>query len=208
MTCTTASDNFNSNCQAFYLPDAELQLWPDFLAAAQANLLFEQLAAELPWQQPAIRLYGRHITIPRRQVWMGDAHCHYRYSGTTFEPQPWHPAVWQLAQQLSAQLAMPFNCVLLNLYASGEDHMGWHADDEPELGPQPMIASISLGQHRRFDLKHRQLDCQLQLILTHGSLLLMAGRCQQAWLHRLPKQAKASAGRLNLTFRYIATPVS
>lgn len=208
MTRATASDNFNSAPQLFSLPDAELQFWPGFLEAEPAQQLLQTLMLELPWQQPSIQIYGRNVKIPRQQVWMGEAHCCYRYSGTTFQPQPWHPAVQQLAQQLSEQLALPFNCVLLNLYQGGGEHMGWHADDEPELGVAPKIASISLGQSRRFDLKHRHLDCQLQLALTHGSLLLMAGRCQQSWLHRLPKQAKATATRLNLTFRYIASPVS
>ena len=97
-----------------------------------------------------------------------------------------------------------FNCVLLNQYADGQDHMGRHADDEPELGVAPQIASVSLGYPRRFDLKHRELGCQLQLMLPHGSLLLMAGECQHYWLHRLPKQAAANTERINLTFRYIA----
>ena len=135
---------------------------------------------------------------------MGDSHCSYRYSGVTFQPEPWHAEIWQLTQQINQALQQRFNCVLLNWYRDGSQAMGWHSDDEPELGDAPQIASLSLGQHRRFDLRHRQTQTQLQLELANGSLLLMAGECQQYWQHRLPKQAAASAQRFNLTFRYIA----
>lgn len=148
-------------------------------------------------------MFGKAVKIPRRQVWMGDAHCSYRYSGTTFTPQPWHPAVQALAQRLSIFLSLQFNCVLLNLYADGQQHMGWHADNEPELGHDPFVASISLGATRRFELKHRSEGWQLALDLPCGSLLLMADGCQQYWLHRLPKQSRVADARLNLTFRYI-----
>ena len=151
-------------------------------------------------------MFGKAVKIPRRQVWMGDAHCRYRYSGTCFEPQPWQPQVKAMAQQVSAFLRRPFNCVLLNLYADGQQHMGWHADNEKELGHDPQIASLSLGATRRFELKHRAAPWQLALDLTPGSLLLMAGGCQQHWLHRLPKQSRVSTCRLNLTFRYIKNP--
>lgn len=208
MTRATPSHNRNPKPQVFRLPDAELYYWPTYLTAIEANLLQQQLAEQLNWQRPRIRLYGREVAIPRRQVWMGESHCHYRYSGTDFPPEPWHPLLQPIAQRLSQTLQQSFNCVLLNHYADGQDHMGWHADDEPELGVAPQIASLSLGQSRRFDLKHRQLDCQLQLQLQHGSLLLMAGACQQYWQHRLPKQAKAATERINLTFRYIAKDTS
>ena len=204
MTRATPSDNRNQNCRHFSLPDAELFYWPAYLTAPAADLLQQQLSRELHWQTASIRIYGREVAIPRRQVWMGEPHCRYRYSGTDFLPEPWHPRLRELASQISQALQHPFNCVLLNHYADGQDHMGWHADDEPELGVAPQIASLSLGQSRRFDLKHRQLECQLQLLLQHGSLLLMAGTCQQYWQHRLPKQAQAKAERINLTFRYIA----
>lgn len=137
---------------------------------------------------------------------MGDAHCSYQYSGVRFAPELWHPLVQQLAAKLTDMLGHPFNCVLLNLYANGTEHMGWHADDEPELGRTPVIASLSLGASRRFDLKHRTDGHQLQLALANGSLLVMGGDCQQYWQHRLPKQSRVSAARLNLTFRYIVPP--
>ncbi|MDP2714987.1 alpha-ketoglutarate-dependent dioxygenase AlkB [Rheinheimera sp.] len=197
------SDTRQSNAQQFNLPDATVMLWPDWLDRQQGGDLQQQLQQQLNWSQDSIMMFGKAVTIPRLQVWMGDAHCSYRYSGTTFMPQPWQPQVQLLAQQLSAFLQLPFNCVLLNWYQNGVQHMGWHADNEPELGPDPYIASLSLGATRRFELKHRRQAWQLALDLTPGSLLLMADGCQQHWLHRLPKQSRVTDSRVNLTFRYI-----
>jgi len=189
--------------QYFQLPDAELFYWQDFLSQAATESLMVSLPS-LAWQQPEILMFGRKIVIPRRQLWMGDPHCSYRYSGVTFQPEPWTEQLQQLTAQINATLQQRFNCVLLNWYLDGSQAMGWHSDDEPELGPSPQIASLSLGQTRRFDLRHGLHQTQLQLELTNGSLLLMAGQCQQHWQHRLPKQAKATGERFNLTFRYIA----
>jgi alkylated DNA repair dioxygenase AlkB len=197
------SDNQQSPAQQFILPDTCIRLWPDWLLPSQATALLSQLQQQLPWAQDSIMMFGKAVKIPRTQVWMGDAHCQYRYSGTRFAPKPWHPLVQAMAQQLSAFLQQPFNCVLLNLYADGEQHMGWHADNEVELGHDPIIASVSLGASRRFELKHRRQSWQLNLELTSGSLLLMEQGCQLNWLHRLPKQSKVKQPRLNLTFRYI-----
>ncbi|WP_306521078.1 alpha-ketoglutarate-dependent dioxygenase AlkB [Rheinheimera sp.] len=189
--------------QQFLLPQAELWLWKQWLPTERAQAYFSRLQQELNWQQPQLWLFGKAVCIPRRQVWMGDAHCSYRYSGVTFQPEPWHPLVWQLTLWVNRQLKQQFNAVLLNLYQQGDDHMGWHSDDEPELGIAPDIASLSLGQSRRFDLKHKTADHQLSLMLEDGDLLLMRAPCQQFWQHRVPKQAKAGSARLNLTFRYI-----
>ncbi len=201
------SDNRQCSKQHFQLPDANITLWQDWLAEPEACVLLQQLQQELSWAQDSIVLFGKAVKIPRRQVWMGDAHCSYRYSGSTFPPQPWHPLVQELAHRVSAFLQQPFNCVLLNLYANGQQHMGWHADNEAELGDDPAIASLSLGATRRFDLKHRRHGWQLHLALTPGSLLLMADGCQQHWLHALPKQSRVTDSRLNLTFRYIKSAV-
>lgn len=198
------SDNQQSTASQFNLPDAHISLWPNWLATEQNSELL-QLQQQLAWSQDTIIMFGKQVKIPRQQVWMGDSHCRYRYSGTTFEPTPWHPSVKRLADEVSQFLQQPFNCVLLNLYATGQQYMGWHADNETELGDYPVIASVSLGATRRFELKHREQSWQLALDLTPGSLLLMAGRCQQHWLHRLPKQSKVTTSRLNLTFRYIGT---
>lgn len=197
------TDNQQYPEQVFRLPDTQMTLWPGWLNATESAALQAELVAQLAWAQDSIMMFGKKVKIPRRQVWMGDSHCSYRYSGTTFTPVPWHPAVKQLTDEVSRFLRQPFNCVLLNLYANGQQHMGWHADNEAELGDDPVIASVSLGAARRFELKHRRQHWQLALDLTPGSLLLMGQGCQQHWLHRLPKQSRVTEARLNLTFRYI-----
>lgn len=202
MTRAHQSDNHGSS-QHFVLPDAELLFWPCWLSSEQADRCYQQLAQQLNWQQPAIKIFGKAVLIPRQQVWMGDPHCSYKYSGVLFTPEPWHPLVKQLTDQVNQLCRSNFNSVLLNLYADGQQHMGWHSDDEPELGNNPLIASLSLGQQRFFDLKHKTCGTQLKLGLGHGSLLLMAGSCQANWQHRVPKMAAATKGRINLTFREI-----
>lgn len=188
--------------QRYFLPDAEVYLISGFLTSDESSQLRSQLAA-LDWQQPHIRLYGRSVAIPRRQIWMGDPHCSYRYSGVTFQPEPWQAGLEQLCDRLVRHTGHPLNAVLLNHYQHGEHHMGWHSDDEPELGQDPVILSLSLGQTRRFDLKHKQLNTQLSLELKDGDLLVMGGTCQRFWQHRVPKQIRLDAERFNLTFRYL-----
>ncbi|WP_337879121.1 alpha-ketoglutarate-dependent dioxygenase AlkB [Rheinheimera sp.] len=200
MTEGPGGDNGQSY-QQLCLPGATLHYWPDWLSANEAQRYFDQLQYQLNWQQPQLRLYGRAVPIPRRQVWMGDPHCSYRYSGVLFEPEPWHPLVLELTNRLNQHLGLGFNAVLLNWYSSGEQHMGWHADDEPELGDAPQIASLSLGEARWFELRHQSQLMQFKLMLQHGSLLLMGGECQRYWQHRVAKMAKAQQGRINLTFR-------
>ncbi|MCA1930582.1 alpha-ketoglutarate-dependent dioxygenase AlkB [Rheinheimera sp.] len=202
MTRAHQSDNHGS-LQHFVLPDAELKFWPDWLSSEQADRCYQYLAGQLDWQQPEIKIFGKAVRIPRRQVWMGDPHCSYKYSGVLFEPVLWHPVVKQLTEQVNLLCQCRFNSVLLNWYSDGQQHMGWHSDDEPELGDNPQIASLSLGQKRFFDLKHKSLNTQLKLELGHGSLLLMAGPCQRFWQHRVAKMAAANQGRINLTFREI-----
>lgn len=188
--------------QRYFLPDAEVYLLPGFLQPQESVELRRQMST-LDWQQPQIRLYGRSVAIPRRQIWMGDPHCSYRYSGVTFQPEPWQAGLRQLCERLVRHTGHPLNAVLLNHYQHGEHHMGWHSDDEPELGQDPVILSLSLGQSRRFDLKHKQLNTQLSLELNDGDLLVMGGTCQRFWQHRVPKQTRLEAERFNLTFRYL-----
>jgi alkylated DNA repair dioxygenase AlkB len=185
----------------------------------QEGLSWEQLqenAAFLPlpgffnavaWEQKQVFVYGKWHLTPRLTAWQAAPGIRYRYSGQTHEAAPMAPAIRALADQLAADFEVPFNSVLLNWYRSGQDAMGWHADDEPELGPEPVIASVSLGATRRFVLKHKTDKRQkAHFDLTHGSLLLMKGRLQHDWLHALPRTAKVSTGRINLTFRQVFKP--
>lgn len=186
------------------LPDAQLRLWPQWLEPEEADALFAGLLTGLPWEVHRIRLFGREVDSPRLSCWMGDPDARYRYSGALFEPHPWHPALKHLAGRLRDALDVPFNSVLVNRYRNGRDAMGWHSDDEPELGNAPVIASISLGATRRFLLKHRQRpDSRLALDLPQGSLLVMAGDTQRNYRHSLPRTTRPVGERINLTFRWI-----
>ncbi len=183
----------------------DIQYLPDFLALAEADLAFRQLLAETPWQQGEIKLFGRLIAEPRLSAWYGDPDAHYRYSGQSLSPIPWTPVLIQLKAYLKSVTQAEFNSVLLNLYRDGQDSMGLHSDDEPELGPEPLIASISLGASRRFVLRHKQSGQRHELNLAHGSLLLMSGRCQHDWKHGLPKDKRCTEPRINLTFRRVSS---
>ena len=194
------------------LPGADLRIAPDFMSRQEADGLLHAISAEVPWQRHRIRLYGRELDSPRLSCWMGEPEAVYTYSRTRFEPLPWTPTVWALKSRIEAACGARFNSVLANLYRDGADSMGWHADDEPELGPEPLIASLSLGAERRFCLRERPVrgakasavaPQRLALPLPHGSLLRMAGATQARYQHALPKSTRALGPRLNLTFRLI-----
>ena len=186
------------------LADAELLWDPGWLARGEADSLFADLLAQVPWEVHRIRLFGRWHDSPRRSCWIGDPGARYRYSGADFAPRPWPDALGPVRARLTAELGGPFNSVLANLYRDGRDAMGWHADDEPELGDEPVFASLSLGQSRRFLLRHEADPARrLALDLPHGSLLVMRGGTQSHYRHALPRSSRALAPRINLTFRRI-----
>lgn len=184
--------------------DALLALHTHWLAPEDAQALQQQLTETLPWSIHRIRLFGRWVDSPRLSCWIGDPQAVYRYSGQTFAPHPWTQALAALRDRLREELGVPFNSVLANLYRDGRDAMGWHSDDEPELGAEPVIASLSLGAARRFVLRRRDDHAVKQTpVLAPGSLLVMRGPCQRDWQHALPRTAKPVGPRLNLTFRHI-----
>jgi len=171
-------------------------------------------APGIDWQSEEIVIFGEKRRVPRLVAWHGDPGASYLYSGVRHEPRPWTPALDRIRDRIGARLAgsgspvaVTFNSVLLNLYRDGRDGMGWHADDEPELGTEPVIASVSLGAVRRFVLRHRRRrDQKLDLALPGGSLLVMHGATQRCWVHAVPKTVRPVSERINLTFRRIATP--
>lgn len=186
------------------LPDCTIEYYPDFLNRHQADQVFNQLYKCIPWQQDQIRMFGKWVRIPRQQAWFGDTDAEYTYSGLTLAPRPFPEPLLHLKQDIEAICGHNFNAVLANLYRDGKDSMGWHSDNEKELGNNPVIASISLGTERRFQLKHRSdPSLKYQIPLAHGSLLIMKGATQHHWLHGIPKQAKIDTARINLTFRRI-----
>jgi len=191
--------------QPLALAGADLALWTDWLSPAEADALLAELRDTIPWETHVIRLFGREVASPRLSCWIGDPGASYVYSRTRFEPHPWPAALAALRPRLEQACGATFNSVLANLYRDGRDAMGWHSDDEPELGPAPVIASLSLGASRRFVFRakaHRPAVA-LELQLPHGSLLRMGGATQRLYQHALPRMARVQASRVNLTFRHI-----
>jgi alkylated DNA repair dioxygenase AlkB len=179
----------------------------DFIDTATADELLRELLGVVPWKQEHLRLYGRAIPFPRLTAWYGDPGAVYTYSGIVNEPRAWTAGLARLRDRLHVALGVRFNSALLNLYRTGSDGMGWHADDEPELGEGPVIASISLGATRRFELRRLPKGDTRGLALEHGSLLVMSGETQRCWKHQVPKETTVRAPRVNLTFRVIDTRV-
>jgi Alkylated DNA repair protein len=191
--------------QTLPLPSASVRLWRSWLNEEEAHALYERLCATLQWEQPSLTIAGKTHRIPRLQAWHGDAGAVYRYSGTTFTPVPWTPELLALKLRLETVCGARFNSMLANWYRTGSDGMGFHADKEPELGPEPLIASLSLGGSRRFVLKPvPRLEAEsLSMDLGNGDLLEMAGTTQRYWRHGIPKTTRTVAARINLTFRFI-----
>jgi alkylated DNA repair dioxygenase AlkB len=189
--------------QTFDLPGADIRL-RQFFPEAQASDWFARLHAEILWERHRLRLFGREVDAPRLSSWVGDPAAVYRYSGKIFSPHPWSPALIELQKYLLLHCGESYNSVLCNLYRDGRDSMGWHSDDERELGIDPVIASFSFGGVRRFRLRHRRdPKIRLELDLPSGSLLRMAGSTQKFYRHDLPKTARPVGARINLTFRTI-----
>ncbi len=197
MVVSIAATRLNAEADFCYIPD--------FLPVRSANRLVERLWADLQWDQQDIMLFGRRIPQPRLTSWYGDPDAHYSYSGLNLHPLPWHPDLLELRRLLQERLRHDFNSVLANAYRDGHDSMGWHADDEKELGPKPLIASLSLGESRRFLLRKKleKNSRSVGLQLEHGSLLVMQRDSQSRYMHSLPKTRKPAALRINLTYRQV-----
>jgi alkylated DNA repair dioxygenase AlkB len=178
--------------------------WPGFMPTSTAERCYEALDAQTDWADESIHLFGRAVPVPRRCAWFGDDGVTYGYSRLMHRATGWSNATAELRDTLLARLNVRFNFVLLNLYRDGNDGMGWHADDESELGAEPYIASLSFGGARRFCLRARDgSGRRAQLLLEPGSLLLMWGRSQRDWLHAVPRTRRRAAPRINLTFRHV-----
>lgn len=191
--------------RALDLPGADLRYAAQAWSPAQADALRDALLDEIPWAPHVLRIFGRDVPTPRLSCWIGDAGAAYTYSGARFTPLAWTPTVARLRDELRERHGLAFNSALANLYRDGRDTVGWHSDDEPELGPEPVIASLSFGAPRTFRLRARRTHAPaLSLELAHGSLLVMAGATQRLYQHALPRRAGIAAPRINLTFRRIA----
>ncbi|WP_191621277.1 alpha-ketoglutarate-dependent dioxygenase AlkB family protein [Marinihelvus fidelis] len=177
---------------------------PSFIPAGQADVLFTALWANTPWEQLDIVLFGRTVRQPRLTAWYAERGVRYRYSGLEMSGDEFPADIADLAAQLDQHLGVRFNAVLLNAYRDGDDAMGWHADDEPELGAQPVIASVSLGATRVMRVRHGKSGPSTGLSLENGSLLVMSGDSQANFRHSIPRTRQPVGRRINLTFRRVA----
>ena len=186
------------------IPDGELVYYPNFLNLNKADELFIKLKNTIPWQQDPIKVFGKTYLQPRLTSLHSINKNEYSYSNITMESNPMTAELIYLKNQISNILINDFNTVLLNHYRDGKDSNGWHADNEKELGVNPVIGSVSLGQERVFHLKHKKNKTdRLKIMLKHGSLLIMSGSMQHNWLHQVPKTSRKINERINLTYRKI-----
>jgi len=178
--------------------------YPEFIDKSASVRLMIRLQQEISWKQETIRIFGKSYLTPRLTAWYGEAGKLYSYSGLKLSPNPCTDSLLEIKSLIEDSVKLSFNSVLLNWYRGGNDSMGWHADDEKELGINPEIASLSLGETRTFRFRYKKNHRNsFGLPLENGSLLLMAGEIQHYWQHSLPRTAKRSCDRLNLTFRNI-----
>lgn len=189
---------------AVEIPDGELFLYPHFFTVDEADRYYQQLLDQIKWQQETIQMYGKQLKVPRLTAWYGEQGKAYTYSGIHHDALAWIGPLLEIKSRIESVAVTGFNSVLLNLYRDGNDGVAWHSDDEPELGPQPVIASVSFGEARVFQLRHKHNHApKKNLLLPHGSLLIMRGNTQSNWLHQIAKSKKPMGPRINLTFRAI-----
>lgn len=187
------------------IADADISFMRSFYSKRVADLYLEILLQETLWRQETIKIWGKEHLQPRLVAWYGDNGARYSYSGISMEPNAWTHALLSIKSDVERITGARFNSVLINLYRDQQDSVGWHSDDEHELGRNPVIGSLSLGETRTFKLKHKskKQEKQYAFDLTNGSLLVMAGATQKHWLHSVDKEHVVKGPRINLTFRRI-----
>lgn len=200
--------NLKTNIAHELPPDLPLQYIPNWLTQNTANTLFYELLHNIDWQTEEISMFGKKIIVPRKVAWFGEKDALYRYSGVAHHPLPWLSSLKHIQERLAQEHNIQTNSVLCNLYQDGQDYMGWHQDNEKELGKNPFIASISLGAPRKFVFRKKQAREKgsrqtYSILLGSGSLLIMQSGCQEKWHHCLPKMTQILEPRINLTFRNV-----
>ncbi|MXV50173.1 alpha-ketoglutarate-dependent dioxygenase AlkB [Pedobacter sp. HMF7647] len=192
--------------KALSIPDELASYHNAFFSTAESMGYLDRLTTVTPWNQETIHMYGKMLKTPRLTAWYGDEESIYQFSGNKYHPLKWTPDLLSLKEKVEQKAGEKFNSVLLNFYRDGNDSVSWHSDDEPELGTNPVIASVSFGQPRRFDIRNKS-DHQhkFSIELENGSLLVMKGDMQKNWEHRVPKSIRPMKHRINLTFRMINT---
>jgi len=195
---------FTAEPIALNLPDADIIYFPTFFENNIAKDIYNELLHSTPWQQDNIKVFGKEFAQPRLTALYGNDGKPYAYSNITMQPNPWSLLLQKIKSQVESVVETQFTTVLLNYYRDGRDSNGWHADNEKELGQNPVIASLSFGCERVFQLKHNTIPTlKKNILLENGSLLIMKGTTQHFWKHQIPKTNKPIGGRINLTFRVI-----
>jgi alkylated DNA repair dioxygenase AlkB len=197
-------DLFSEQKQLFKLPNADLVYYPNFFRNEEADKIYVEIESTTNWQHDDIKVFGKTYKQPRLTALFGDTDQPYGYSNIVMYPSPFTLTLIDIKTKVEQVCKHKFNTLLINLYRDGNDSNGWHADNEKELGKNPIIASISFGEARPFHFKHRTIkDQRHKLILEHGSLLVMKGEMQHFWLHQIAKTKKKISPRINLTFRQL-----
>jgi len=186
------------------LKDADIVYYPNFFSEVRSRYYFKQLLDKITWQQDTIKIFGKNYKQPRLTALYGNNQKSYQYSNIIMHPHKFNKELLTIKSKIEQQVFESFTTCLVNLYRDGQDSNGWHADNEKELGSNPVIASVSFGSNRMFHLKHRyDHKIKHKLVLESGSLLMMKGTTQHFWLHQIPKTKKKVEARINLTFRTI-----
>ncbi len=196
-------EEFPAHSEPIKIGNGEYIFIPGFYDSDQADAYLNELLREVEWKQESMNMYGKEVKFPRLTAWCGDQDKPYSFSGITLNPHPWNPTLLEIKQKIEPLCQVEFNSVLLNRYRDGKDSISWHTDAEPELGHNPVIASVNFGATRKFQLRHRNTKEKIELLLGHGSLLIMQGEMQHYWQHQVPKTKKVLGERINLTFRHI-----
>jgi len=195
-------DEFDS--QVNWLPqDGVVNYYGKLFSEEEANRFFEELWTTIDWRNDEAMMFGKKIITKRKVAWYGDSPFRYTYSKVTKEALPWTPGLLMLKNRIEMATGETFNSCLLNLYHTGDEGMAWHSDDEIDLKKNGAIGSITFGAERKFAFKHKHTAQKVEMILEHGSLLVMKDTTQTFWLHRLPPSKKVKKPRINLTFRTI-----
>jgi len=199
----TTKAKFTSQADFAKIENGEYVFSPNFFTKSESDILFQSLREKILWRQESMSIYGKKVAFPRLTAWYGNDDKPYSFSGITLNPIPWIKEIIEIKNRIEPKANVLFNSVLLNLYRDGKDSISWHTDAEPELGINPVIASVNFGATRKFQLRHLKTKEKLEIELTHGSLLIMQGELQHYWQHQVPKTNKAIGERINLTFRFI-----
>ena len=204
-----SNDEFNDSSETktilYNLPDADVTLFDNFFTNQESKNLHQKLIDNIQWRQDKIKIFGKLIDQPRLTAFYGDATKSYSYSGIVMKPNDWNDDLLFIKNRVEEVAKIRFTSVLLNYYRDGKDSMGWHSDDEKELGQNPVIGSVSFGESRVFQMRHKfQKDIKkVDIALNDGSFLLMKGTTQHFWQHQIPKTKRKLESRINLTFRVI-----